>query len=72
MRFHIKRIIESNVWIGAGAIVVPGIAIGVDAIIGAGAVVIHDAAARQVVAGVPADLLGERSLSSLKQRNSLP
>lgn len=59
---HRPVIIESNVWIGAGVIILPGVTIGTDAIVGAGAVVTHDVAARQIVAGVPADLLGERSL----------
>jgi maltose O-acetyltransferase len=47
---HIGR----NVWIGAGAIILPGISIGVDAIIGAGSVVTRDVPARTIVAGNPA------------------
>jgi maltose O-acetyltransferase len=46
--------IGRNVWIGAHAVVLPGIKIGDDAIIGAGAVVNRDVAAGDVVAGVPA------------------
>jgi maltose O-acetyltransferase len=47
---HIGR----NVWIGAHAVVLPGISIGDGAVIGAGAVVTRDVAAGDVVAGVPA------------------
>ncbi len=47
-------VIGRNVWIGAGAIVLPGARIGDDAIVGAGAVVTRDVAAGATVAGVPA------------------
>jgi len=43
-----------NVWVCAGAIVLPRIMIGDDAIIGAGAVVIRDVPAGVTVVGVPA------------------
>ncbi len=46
--------IGKNVWLGAGAIVVPGITIGNDAVVAAGAVVTRDVPAATVVAGVPA------------------
>lgn len=52
--------IGSNVWIGGGAIILPGISIGNDAIIGAGAVVTKDVEARTIVAGVPAKFLSEK------------
>lgn len=44
-------------YIGAGAIVLPGITVGEQAIVGAGAVVCHDIAPFSVVAGVPARLI---------------
>ena len=47
---HIGR----NVWIGGGAILLPGITVGDNAIIGAGAVVTRDVAAGATVAGNPA------------------
>ena len=47
---HIGR----NVWIGGGAIVLPGVTVGDDAIIGAGAVVTRDVPAGMTVAGNPA------------------
>lgn len=46
--------IGCNVWIGGGAIILPGVTIGDDAIIGAGAVVTRDVADGVTVAGNPA------------------
>ena len=46
--------IGNNVWIGTGAIILPGISIGDGAIIGAGAVVTKDVAANDIVVGIPA------------------
>ncbi|MBL7234148.1 sugar O-acetyltransferase [Komagataeibacter oboediens] len=43
-----------HVWIGGGAIILPGITVGDHAIIGAGSVVTHDVAAGETVAGNPA------------------
>ena len=51
--------IGSNVWIGANATVCPGVTIGDDAIVAAGAVVTKDVPARTIVAGVPAHVLRE-------------
>ncbi|MBU1863860.1 MAG: acyltransferase [Candidatus Omnitrophica bacterium] len=49
--------IGERVWIGTGAIILPGITIGDGAIIGAGSVVTHDVEKDSIVAGVPAQLL---------------
>lgn len=46
--------IGENCWIGAGALIMPGVRIGDDAVIGAGAVVTRDVRRGQSVAGVPA------------------
>ncbi len=46
-----------NVWLGAGAIVLPGVTIGDHSIVGAGSVVTHDVEERSIVAGHPARLL---------------
>jgi maltose O-acetyltransferase len=46
--------IGRNVWIGGGAIILPGVTVGDDAIIGAGSVVTRDVAAGKTVFGNPA------------------
>ena len=46
--------IGRNVWIGGGAIILPGVTIGDDALIGAGSVVTRDVPAGATVAGNPA------------------
>lgn len=50
--------IGCNVWIGAGAIVLPGVSVGDDALIGAGSVVTRDVAAGATVVGNPASMRG--------------
>lgn len=44
--------------IGAGAVVLPGLRIGANAMVGAGAVVTHDVPARAIVSGNPARIVG--------------
>jgi maltose O-acetyltransferase len=46
--------IGRNVWIGAGALILPGVSVGDDAIVGAGSVVTRDVAAGATVVGNPA------------------
>jgi len=50
-------VIRRNAWIGAGATILPGVTIGENAIVAAGAVVSKDVAANTVVAGVPAKVI---------------
>ncbi|WP_445474226.1 acyltransferase [Methanococcoides methylutens] len=50
-------IVEDDVWIGAGAIVLAGVKIHKCSVIGAGAVVTKDVPENTVVVGVPAKLL---------------
>ena len=49
--------IGRNVWIGSNATVLPGVCIGDNAIVAAGAVVARDVPADTVVGGVPARVL---------------
>lgn len=53
--------IEDYVFIGAKAIVLPGISLGKGAVVGAGAVVTRDVEAFSIVAGVPAREFGKRN-----------
>lgn len=53
-------IIGNNVWIGIGAIILPGVCIGDGAVVAAGAVVTHNVEPYSVVAGVPARKILER------------
>ena len=50
--------IGSNVWIGGGAIILPGVTVGDNAIIGAGSVVTRDVPAGATVVGNPAKIVG--------------
>ncbi|MGB2897393.1 MAG: sugar O-acetyltransferase [Anaerolineales bacterium] len=52
-------VIDDNVWIGGGAILLPGVTIGRNAVVGAGAVVPKSVAANTVVAGNPAKVVRE-------------
>lgn len=56
-------VIGDRVFIGAGAIINMGVTIGDEAIIGAGAVVTGPVAARTIVAGVPARVIGAVDLT---------
>lgn len=49
--------IEDEVWLGAGAIVLPGVVIGRGAIVGAGAVITGDVPPFCIAAGVPAKVI---------------
>lgn len=59
---HIKR----NAWIGAGAIILPGITVGENAIVGAGSVVTHDVEANTLVAGNPAKFIRNLDANKFK------
>jgi maltose O-acetyltransferase len=51
--------IADGVWIGGGALILPGVSVGENAVVGAGAVVTRDVAANTVVVGNPARVVRE-------------
>src|SRR5262249_34253672 len=53
-------VLEDGCDIGVGAIILPGVTVGRGAQVGAGAVVAADVAAKAIVAGVPARVIGTR------------
>jgi len=59
-RSYPQTIIENDVWIGARAIIMPGVHIGRGAIVAAGAVVTKDIEPYDVVGGNPAKLIKKR------------
>jgi acetyltransferase-like isoleucine patch superfamily enzyme len=50
--------IKSGSYIGTGAILLPGVTVGRESVVAAGAVVIRDVLTKTVVAGVPAKVVG--------------
>jgi acetyltransferase-like isoleucine patch superfamily enzyme len=60
---HEKKpvVIGTDVWIGANAVILPGVTVGDGTIIGAGAVVTSDTEPYSIVGGVPARKIGERT-----------
>jgi len=49
--------IKKNAWIGAGATILPGVTIGENAVVAAGAVVSKDVADNTIVGGIPAKFI---------------
>ena len=62
-KIHIYR----NVWIGANATILPGVTIGENSIVAAGAVVNKDIPANTIVGGIPARFIKSISTSENKQ-----
>jgi len=57
LEFGLPITVEDNVWIGGSATILPGVTIGKNSIIAAGAVVTKDVAANTIVGGNPAQLI---------------
>ncbi len=55
-----KVVLGEDVWIGHGAIILPGVTVGTGAVVGAGSVVTKDVPRFTIVAGVPAKVIRRR------------
>ena len=58
-QYDLPVVLEENVWVGAGATILPGVTIGKNSVIGAGSVVDRDIPPDVVAAGVPCRMLRE-------------
>jgi chloramphenicol O-acetyltransferase type B len=67
---ELLTIIEDDVWIGHGCIIMAGIKIGRGAVVAAGSVVTKDVPAYAIVGGVPAKLIRNRFTPEEQQRHN--
>lgn len=58
---HAPIVVGDDVWIGFGAVILPGVTVGRGSIVGAGAVVTRDVPEYSIVGGVPARLIRARA-----------
>lgn len=56
-QYNLPVVIEKNVWIGAGTIVLPGVTIGENSVIGAGSIVTKDIPKNMLAYGVPCNVI---------------
>ena len=64
-------VIEDNVHIGTNAIIMPGVTIGSNSVVGCGAVVTHDVASCSIVGGVPARVIETLEEYAIKARKQM-
>ena len=75
MQFNAAVHIGRNCWIGAGALIMPGITIGDNVVVGAGSVVTHDLPSDVVAVGNPCRVLreiGERDREAYFRGREIP
>lgn len=65
-------VIGDDVWIGANAVILPGVTLGTGTVVGAGAVVNRDTEPYSIVAGVPARKISERPRPQTVDPQSTP
>jgi len=63
-----RVVIKKRAYIGAGAIILPGVTVGEQAIVAAGAVVTRDVPPKKIVAGVPAKIIGSVDKFLIKKK----
>lgn len=59
LEYGMKVVIGKNVWVGGSSVIMPGVTIGDNAVIGAGSVVTKDIPANTVAVGNPARVVKE-------------
>ena len=67
-RQQARVMIGHDVWVGHGAVIMPGVSVGHGAVIGAGAVVTRDVEPYAIVAGVPAARVKWRFKKKIRER----
>jgi acetyltransferase-like isoleucine patch superfamily enzyme len=67
-----KVVIEDRVWIGARAMLMPGVKLSEGCVVGAGSVVTKSFAPYSIVAGVPAKFIRERKRNDSYELNYFP
>ncbi|MFC7582022.1 sugar O-acetyltransferase [Schaalia naturae] len=70
-RFSLPIVLEDRVWIGANAVILPGVRIGYGSVVGAGAVVSRDIPPMVVAVGTPARVLRPITEADLEERGGL-
>ena len=60
VKFYPQTVIEDDVWVGARALILPGVKIGKGSVIAAGSVVAKNVEPYSIVAGNPAKLIRSR------------
>ena len=70
---HFGRIcVGDNVFIGARAVILPGVNIGSNSVVAAGAIVTKDVPDNSVAAGVPAKVISDIRTYAIKMRSRMP
>ncbi|CCD24229.1 acetyltransferase NDAI_0C05700 [Naumovozyma dairenensis CBS 421] len=64
-------VLEENVWLGANVTIIPGVHIGKNSVVSAGAVVTKDVPANSIVVGVPARVIKTLDGASNDEKNTL-
>ena len=75
LQFNMPVVIGRNCWIGAGAVLLPGVTLGDNVVVGAGSVVTHDLPSNVVAVGNPCRVLrpvGEKDRETYFRDRQIP